>query len=195
VRVPAASAEGEIREKGSRFHAVIVPLAEDVGEPGALAALAELERRFADATHVCWAFRAGEPPRERSSDAGEPHGTAGVPILRVLQGAGLADVLAAVARWFGGVKLGKGGLARAYAGAARAALAGLAVVERTPTVSVVVTVPYERLGAVQRLVRPPEIELAGAEYDGERARLALRVHRSRHAALAAALAEIGVPTL
>ena len=67
--------------------------------------------------HHCWAWRLGAPPRERSSDAGEPAGTAGVPMLQVLRGAGLSDVLAVVVRWFGGTKLGKGGLARAYAAA------------------------------------------------------------------------------
>jgi uncharacterized YigZ family protein len=192
VRVPAAPAEGTLREKGSLFHAVIVPLPEGAGEGGAAEALAALARRFAGATHVCWAFRVGEPPRERSSDAGEPHGTAGVPMLRALQGADLLDVGAAVARWFGGVKLGKGGLARAYAGAVRAALANLAVAERTPVVALALSVPYERLGAVQRLVHPPEVELAAAEYDGLQARLVLKVHAARRAALEEALAEIGV---
>lgn len=191
--MPAGPAEGEIREKGSVFRAAVLPVAEGAGERGAFDALASLERRFAGATHVCWAWRVGEPPRERSSDAGEPHGTAGVPILRVLRGAGLGDVCAAVARWYGGVKLGKGGLARAYAEAVRAALAGLAVAERTPAVALAVTVPYERLGAVRRLLHPPEVELAAAEYDGARARLVLRVHAARRAALEEALAEIGVP--
>jgi len=196
MRVPAGTAEGEVREKGSVFRAVVQPVAEGAGERGALAAIeeAEADRRFAGATHVCWAFRVGEPPRERSSDAGEPHGTAGAPILRALEGAGLSDVAAAVARWYGGVKLGKGGLARAYSEAVRAALAGLAVVERAATATLAVTIPYERLGAVQRLVHPPEVELAGAEYDGERARLLLKVHADRRAALEEALAEIGIPS-
>jgi len=191
MRVPAGTAEGEVREKGSLFRAVVQPVPEGEGERGALARIEEAARRSAGATHVCWAYRVGEPPRERAADAGEPHGTAGVPILRALQGAGLSDVVAAVARWYGGVKLGKGGLARAYSEAVKAALSGLAVVERAATATVAVTVPYARLGAVQRLVRPPEVELAGAEYDGERARLVLRVHADRRAALEEALAEIG----
>ncbi len=192
MKVPGAPAEGEIRDKGSVFRAVLQPVPEGGGEPAALAALALLEKRFADATHVCWAFRVGEPARERAADAGEPHGTAGAPMLRVLRGAALSDILAAVARWYGGVNLGKGGLARAYAGAVRAALASLDVVERLPTTTLVVAVPYERLGAVQRLVHPPEVELAGAEYDGRRARLSLKVRTTRRAALEEALAEIGL---
>ena len=66
--------------------------------------------------------RVGSPAVEGRSDAGEPAGTAGTPMLQVLRGAELSDVLAVVVRWYGGVKLGKGGLARAYAGAVREAL-------------------------------------------------------------------------
>lgn len=186
--MPAGRAEGEVRDRGSRFLALIEPV-ED--EQEARAALAATARRFPDATHHCWALRVGSPPRERSSDAGEPAGTAGVPILRVLQGAGLSGALAVVVRWFGGTKLGKGGLARAYAAAAREALAGLEIVERPATAEVAVEVAFERVGAVKRLLRPPEVELAREEYGGERARLVLRVAEERRDALEEALAELG----
>ena len=186
--VPAGAAEAEIREKGSRFLAVLSPAA---GEEEARAALAALVRRHSGATHHCWAWRLGAPPRERSSDAGEPAGTAGAPMLRVLRGSGLSDVLAVVVRWFGGVKLGKGGLARAYAGAVRAALDRLPVATRVPVVRLDLEAPYERVGAVKRLIHPPEIELEREDY-GETARLVLRVHAERRPALASALAELGV---
>jgi len=185
---PAGTAEAEIREKGSRFLAVIGPAH---GEAAAKEALAELARRHSDATHCCWAWRIGAPPRERSSDAGEPAGTAGVPILHVLRGAGLSDVVAVVVRWFGGTKLGKGGLARAYAAAARAALEGLPIVSRVPTVRLALTVPFERVGAVKRLIHPPAVELAAEEY-GDEARLVLAVHEERREALRAALADLGI---
>lgn len=187
VRVPAAAAEAEIREKGSRFLAVVQPAA---GEAQGKAALAALARRYHDATHHCWAWRVGWPPRERSSDAGEPAGTAGVPILQVLRGADLTDVSAVVVRWFGGTKLGKGGLARAYAAATREAVAALPVLERIPAVTLAVQIPYERLGAVKRLIRPPEVELASEEY-GSLVRLTFRVHEERRDALLAALADLG----
>ena len=185
---PAGEARAEIREKGSVFLAVIGPAAD---EAAAKAFLAALEREMPDATHHCWAWRLGSPPRERSADAGEPAGTAGMPILQALRGAGLSDVMAVVVRWFGGVKLGKGGLARAYAGAAREALQGLPVIARAPTARVAVEVPYERVGAVKRLLRPPEIELAAEEYAAA-ARLVLAVHEERLPALREALAEMGV---
>jgi len=185
---PAGESWGEIREKGSRFLAWIGPAA---GEETAKAALDGLAREYPDATHHCWAWRLGSPPRERSSDAGEPSGTAGVPILQVLRGAGLSDVLAVVVRWFGGTKLGKGGLARAYAAATREALAGLPVAQRVPTVRIALQVPYERVGAVKRLIHPPEIELESEEY-AEAAQLVLAVHEERRDALREALADLGI---
>lgn len=185
---PAGESRAEIREKGSVFLAVVAPAAD---EAAAKALLAGLEHEFPDATHHCWAWRLGSPSRERSADAGEPSGTAGVPILQVLRGAGLSDVMAVVARWFGGTKLGKGGLARAYAAAAHEALQGLPVLRKVPTARMAVEVPYEKVGAVKRLLRPPEVELEAEEY-GAAARLVLTVHEEREEALREALAELGV---
>lgn len=185
---PAGESRAEIREKGSVFLAVVVPAAD---EAAARAGLAAVETEFPGATHCCWAWRLGSPCRERSSDAGEPAGTAGVPILQVLRGTGLSDVLAVVVRWFGGTKLGKGGLARAYAAAAREAVQGLPVVARVPTVRIVLEAPYEKVGAVKRLIRPPEVELEAEEY-GVTARLVLAVHEERREALREALADLGI---
>lgn len=185
---PERPAQAELRERGSRFLALVAPAAD---EGAARDRLDVVARQLADATHHCWAWRLGDPPRERSSDAGEPTGTAGMPILQTLRGAGLSDVVAVVVRWFGGTKLGKGGLARAYAAATRAALDGLATVRRVPTARLALEVPYERVGGVKRLVHPPEVELVSEEY-GERARLVLSVYRELRAELEAALADLGV---
>jgi len=185
---PAGESWGEIREKGSRFLAWIGPAA---GEDAAKAALDGLARQYPDASHHCWAWRLGSPPRERSSDAGEPSGTAGMPILQVLRGAGLSDVLAVVVRWFGGTKLGKGGLARAYAAAAREALISLPVAQRVSTVRIALRIPYEKVGAVKRLIHPPEVELESEEY-AEAAQLILMVHEQRRDALREALADLGI---
>jgi uncharacterized YigZ family protein len=185
---PAGESRAEIREKGSRFLAVIGPAAD---EAAAKAFLAALERELPGATHCCWAWRLGSPPRERSSDAGEPAGTAGVPMLQVLRGAGLSDVMAVVVRWFGGTKLGKGGLARAYAAAVREALPGLPLTTRVPTVRIAVEIPYDKVGAVKRLLRPPEVALEAEEY-GASARLRLAVHEERLEALREALAGLGI---
>ena len=188
-RAPRAPARGELRVKGSRFLAVVAPAAD---EAAARAAVEALAREHPGATHHCFAWRLGAEPRERSSDAGEPAGTAGPPILRALRGAGLSDAVAVVTRWFGGVKLGKGGLARAYAGAARAALAGVETVDRVPTVTLEVEVPYRSLGAVKRLVHPPEVELAAERCGAAAARLSLVAHAARRAELEESLAALGL---
>jgi uncharacterized YigZ family protein len=186
--VPAGSASAELRETGSRFFA-FVARAESVA--AAKAFVDELTRRYPDATHVCFAWRIGWPPAERSADAGEPAGTAGPPLLAALRSAGLTDVVAAVVRYFGGTKLGKGGLVRAYGGALRAALEGLATREESPRIRLAVELPYERVGAIKRLLRPGRVELAEESY-GEAARLVLAVEPGDRAGLDEALAALGI---
>lgn len=187
-RAPAGRARAELREKASLFLAEVAPAA---SEEEARAFLAELAREHPDATHHCWAWRIGPAAAERSSDAGEPGGTAGVPMLQVLRGATLSDVVAVVVRWYGGTKLGKGGLARAYSGAVREALAGLETVAHVPTVTLVVELPYDKIGAVKRLVHPPKVELVAEEY-GATARLRLTIWESEILALEMAVADLGL---
>jgi uncharacterized YigZ family protein len=186
-RAPAGESSAELREQGSVFLASLRPA---LDEAQVKVALAEIAARHADATHHCWASRLGSAPaRERAADAGEPRGTAGEPILRALRGAGLSDALLVVSRWFGGTKLGKGGLARAYAAAARAAIAAAATVERAPTTEIELEAAYESVGAIKRLLHPPQVELVAESYAGT-ARIALRVWRDREAPLRAALAQL-----
>ncbi len=119
LAVPGAA---ETRVKGSRFLAAAEPAPER--EDAGKIVLRE-EKKYHGAAHHCWAWRALEAPDERfgSDDDGEPSGTAGTPILQAVERAGLAGVVVVVTRYFGGVKLGTGGLARAYAEAASRALA------------------------------------------------------------------------
>lgn len=107
----AAAASYEKLIKHSRFLAQAVPVSSMTEIDAALDRMCRPQ-----ASHHCWAWRLGES--YRSSDAGEPAGTAGRPILAAIDGQGLRDVLVVVSRWFGGVKLGSGGLARAYGGTA-----------------------------------------------------------------------------
>ena len=187
-KVAAGAAESELRELGSRFFAFVAPAADTAA---AEAYVEELRERYPDATHHCFAWRVGEPPVERSSDDGEPGGTAGAPMLQALRAAELADVVAVVVRWFGGTKLGKGGLVRAYGGALRAALEHLPIRIERWRVRLRFEIPYDRIGAVRRLVRPPEVELA-AEHWGERVELELAVVEERRDALVDALADLGI---
>lgn len=177
-----------MRELGSRFLAYLAPA------PSAEAAkefLEQLRRRFPDATHHCFAWRIGWPAEERAADAGEPSGTAGQPILRALAGAGVSDVVAVVVRWFGGTKLGKGGLARAYTAATQEALAALPTRQELPRRRLRLRVPYDRIGAVKRLVRAPAVELASESYLAD-AEIVLAVVESEVPAFLATLEELGL---
>ena len=109
---------GEIEEKKSRFLAEIRSVH---SEEEAAAFLEEIRKKYWNASHHCLAYRLAEGGIMRSSDDGEPGGTAGRPILDVLTGADLYDTAAIVTRYFGGTLLGTGGLTRAYGSAARAA--------------------------------------------------------------------------
>ncbi len=189
--VPAREGRAEIRERASRFLASAHPLS-DPGEAARI--VARLRKEYHDATHVAfaWQIGAGDAAERRSSDAGEPSGTAGKPIAGAIESAGVTDVLVAVVRYFGGTKLGTGGLSRAYRNAARSALtdAGSRIVRETSLVEV--TCPFDRLGAVRRLVRPPRVTLAGESFEpGPTVRL--EVVRSALPALRAALEEARLP--
>ena len=187
-RAPACEVRAELRERKSRFLAVVTPVADEIVAQEHLAAV---RAEFPDATHHCWAWRLGARGAERSSDDGEPAGTAGPPILHVLRGAELSGVLAVVVRWFGGVKLGKGGLVRAYGDATRLALEELPVMWVVPAERLVVELPYPQLGAVKRLIRPPQVELVTEQY-GEAVRLELVVHRHLQPEIEEALAALGI---
>lgn len=121
----AARGTAEHRVQRSRFLAWAAPAAD---QEQARAVIAEAARLHHDARHVCWAWRLGHlrHPLENRNDAGEPSGSAGEPILAALRRADLVDCVGVVVRWFGGVKLGTGGLARAYGEAMEAALAAAA---------------------------------------------------------------------
>ena len=129
------------------------------------------------ATHHCWAYVVGPPGdtgRIGMSDAGEPHGTAGRPMLNALLHAPVGDVVAVVTRYYGGTKLGTGGLVRAYGGGVQSALATLPVAERVEYVALVITVEYGRLAALQQLCGEHEAEILGQDF-AEQVRLTVRV--------------------
>jgi uncharacterized YigZ family protein len=151
--------------------------------------LREMNAEFADATHNCWAYLIGAPgstDRIGMSDAGEPHGTAGRPMLTVLQHSGVGDVAAIVTRYYGGTNLGTGGLVKAYGGAVQLALATMPRVERIDYTELTVAVGYESISAVQQLLPRFESSSLGEEY-GERATFRLRVPVANVVAMRAAL--------
>lgn len=122
VRVLGGPGQGEWTEQRSRFLGFALP-ADD--EATAREAIADIARRYHNARHVCHAWRLGAPPppRETRHDDGEPAGTGGEPLLTAIRRCDLTNTVVVVVRYFGGIKLGTGGLARAYGTAADLALA------------------------------------------------------------------------
>lgn len=134
--------------KGSRFVACVHPVTD---RDAARLALRSLREEFTDASHHCSAWRLDPAGREtHTDDDGEPANSAGAPILRMIEGRELAGILVVVMRWFGGTKLGVGGLIRAYGGAAGEALDAAEVVERPILVRLQLTFPYEASSVVDR---------------------------------------------
>ena len=125
----------------------------------ARAFVATVSHEFADATHNCWAYVVGAPGSTSQigmSDDGEPHGTAGRPMLTVLLHSQVGDIAAVVTRFFGGTLLGTGGLVRAYSGGVQAALQTLPTVERVPKAELTVVIDYGAVTIFQRLL--PDFE-------------------------------------
>ena len=171
--------------RGSRFLAVVAP-APDVDAARAL--VSEARDRHPDASHHCSAWRVG--PEMAADDDGEPGGTAGRPMLEVLLKRDLDRVGTVCVRWFGGTKLGAGGLARAYGGTVAQALdlAGATVVHET--VSASVFVPYPRVDVAHRLLDGwPELRKGDPAYGPSGVRIPVTVRADRAEALIRAIAD------
>jgi uncharacterized YigZ family protein len=188
---PATAHRCSIREQRSEFIAIAFPIRT---EADFQQHLVELQREFHDAAHLCWGRRLigdGEV-LERSSDAGEPSGSAGRPILQAIHDADLFDAGVVVVRYFGGVKLGTGGLARAYRDAARAVLESTPRSRRFFYERIEVRPSYAGLDLVYRVISPPEVVLAEERFD-ETPRFILDVRRSKIEVLEAMLREQRIP--
>jgi uncharacterized YigZ family protein len=163
-RTLAEPAEFRHKIERSEFLGIAFPVTSD---EEFFAELERIQKRHFDATHHCWAFRLFAGGRTRSADAGEPSGTAGKPILAAIEGAALYDVGVVVVRWYGGVKLGTGGLARAYRETAAETLRLAKPLDRYLYQRIRVLVPFDSLGTIYRLVHPPDVVLAEERYGDE----------------------------
>ena len=151
IRTISSKGSARIEDKGSRFFGVAAPI-RDRSSFDEL--LIETKHGYADANHYCWAFRLGKDPvTEMSSDGGEPSGSAGKPILRVLVGKRLHDVAVVVARYFGGTKLGIGGLMRAYARTTSEAIEDAIIAEKEPTQCYSVELAYPLFSEFKRFLK------------------------------------------
>lgn len=162
--IPAGRFRVEEEVKKSRFISTVAytPTVED-----ARAFIDEMRQEFATASHNCWAYVIGAPgstDRVGMSDDGEPHGTAGRPMLHTLSHADVGDVSVVVTRYFGGTLLGKGGLVKAYGGGVQLALTEMPRAEHVPSAELDVVVEYAALTPIQRIVPDFEAEILAEEF-------------------------------
>ncbi len=152
--------------KNSRFIATAAPAE---SEPAAERILEKVRAEFPDATHHAFAYRigAGGALLERAFDDREPAGTAGLPMLQLLQGEGLSDLIVVATRYFGGIKLGIGGLTRAYRQCARACLEEAALVQRERLCHCRLTVSYGDIGPLLRQLEAQGAEIIATDYAAE----------------------------
>ena len=157
-RIPKGQTRVELRMSNSRFIATVTsaPTVKD-----AHAFIRSIRSEMPDATHHVYAFKVGygASVSEGLTDDGEPSGTAGPPAMAVLRGADLGDTVLVITRYFGGTKLGTGGLVQAYSGAAKAVLEAIETEEKVERVRLEIEVPYKVLEQVRRVLPEYEAEV------------------------------------
>lgn len=162
--------EGEVVEKKSRFIAQVFPVET---EEEAAGIIEETKKKYWDARHNCYAFVLGAGGEiSRCSDDGEPSGTAGRPILEVILGKGLRNVLVIVTRYFGGTLLGTGGLVRAYSAATQAGIEASQVITKEVGYRLTVDTDYTGVGKLQHVAAQQHVGILDTAY-AERVRMVL----------------------
>lgn len=157
--------EGLHKDKGSRFYSFVFPVS---SVDDAKKKLDEYRKKYHDARHVCYAYVVGKTDEDcvtRSSDDGEPSGTAGKPMLTQLVSNGLHDVMAVVVRYFGGVLLGTGGLVVAYRSAMEDALQNARIVEKTVEDEITVEFEYEKMNSIMKVVKDNSLKIVSQQFD------------------------------
>lgn len=161
-RMLSKGAQAELVEKKSRFIATIRPVS---SEEEAVAFIEEMKKKYYDARHNCSTFVIGSKGElTRSSDDGEPSGTAGRPMLEVLTGSGIRNIAVVVTRYFGGVLLGTGGLVRAYSGAVKMALEQCETITRRYGVQMLIKTDYNGVGKIQYLLGSKDVVIQDSVY-------------------------------
>lgn len=183
----ANPSEGIYTEKRSKFIAIAFPV-RTLDEIKAY--IETYQKKYYDARHLCYAYMLGAERKDfRANDNGEPSGTAGKPILGQINSHELTDILIVVLRYFGGIKLGTGGLVVAYKAAAAEALASATVIEKTVDEEVIVMFEYPFMNDVMRIVKEEEPEILSQSYDMD-CSMTLRIRRSMMPKLRARLEKV-----
>jgi uncharacterized YigZ family protein len=188
--IAGGEAEAEIKVKGSKFIAAIIPVR---SKEEAEEKYAELKKRYYDATHNCFAYRIRKDIF-RYSDDGEPSGTAGKPIFQVLESAELNEALCVVTRYFGGTKLGTGGLIRAYSEAAHQALASLKIEKKILTHTLKLNFGYDLENLVRKVLHEFKGEIGASDY-AARIEMEVKIPKSRRDQFKAKLIDLSNSTI
>ncbi len=166
--IPGLAADAMHRTEGNIKRSLFVcSMAHAENVDSARAFVERIKKEYPDATHNCWAFAAGPPADSAKvgfSDDGEPHGTAGRPMLTALLHSGVGELVCVVTRYYGGVKLGTGGLVRAYQGAVLDNLATLPTVERIEPVYLNIKIHYTYVEKIRRLLPSFEAKIVQEEF-------------------------------
>ena len=171
------TAKGQITEKKSKFISFAVPI-DNVEQVKII--VDEYKKEFYDARHVCWAYMLGHERIEfRANDDGEPSGTAGKPILGQINSNELTNIIVLVVRYFGGIKLGTGGLISAYKAAAIEAIVNAEVIEKTVDKEVSFIFEYPFLNDVMKIVKDLEPEIVSQQFDMD-CTMTLRIRKAQY---------------
>ena len=187
--VPARRYRCQIEVERSRF---ITTVQEATSAGAARALVSEIKAEFADASHNCWTYLVGPPGSSNQiglSDDGEPHGVAGRPMLTTLKHSGLGDTVVVVTRYFGGIKLGKGGMVKAYTAAVKEALEKLPRRTRIEWVALEAVLEYSLLAQLEPRLAEFECEVLATEYT-DKVRFQLRVPEERFVGFGEMFAEL-----
>ena len=192
-RIPKGRHRVELRVSNSRFIATVAPVS-TVKE--AQAFLKEIRAEMPDASHHVYAFKVGygASVSEGMSDDGEPSGTSGPPALAVLRGADLGDVALVITRYFGGTKLGTGGLVSAYSASAKAVFESLETEEKVTRHRYVVRLPYNLRESVRRLLEEHECLLEDESFEAD-VTLAYLIPEERADAFQKAIGDLSAGTV
>lgn len=162
-----------LKVEGSRFIADVIPAEQ---EDEARAALEAVRKKYFDATHHCFAYSIGaEKKLVRFSDDGEPSGTAGVKIHSAIQSKDLSDIAVVVTRYFGGTKLGVGGLGRAYFESAENGIALATIIRKATVQELHVTFPFSETNPVMNIINSQKLAIASTGYSQDRTRITLHI--------------------
>ncbi len=186
-----ACAEDEFTEQRSRFIGYIAPVS---SEQQAMEFIGGIKAKHRDATHNVFAYTLQNGQIRRCSDDGEPSGTAGAPVLDVILKEGLTDVAVVVTRYFGGILLGAGGLARAYSHAAKLAVNAAQRVEMTECILLSLTMAYNWYAQVQRVLPRYNAQVQGSDFAAE-VGLTVLIRAERAQAFVEELTELSAATI